>query len=64
MPLALTDNGLKLVMVAARGLPPEKRSVFLERLAAQLARIRRPGDADVERAAHTALRGLMHAPTA
>jgi hypothetical protein len=55
--LALTDNRLAIVMTAARSLSPEKRSVFLQRVAAQLARVRRPGDADVERAAQMALRG-------
>jgi hypothetical protein len=64
MPLALTDNGLKLVMVAARGLPIEKRSTYLERIAAQLARVRRPTDVGVEQAARIALRGLMQAPAA
>jgi hypothetical protein len=64
MPLALTDSGLRIVMAAATGLPPEKRQIFMERIAAQLSRIRRPGDADVERAARAALRGLMQAPTA
>jgi hypothetical protein len=44
-------------LTAAGGLPPEKRSVFLQRIAAQLARVRRPGDEDIERAAHAALRG-------
>jgi hypothetical protein len=64
VPLALTDSGLKLVMAAAGGLPPEKRSVFLQRIAAQLDRIRRPADADIERAARLALKGLMQAPAA
>jgi len=57
MPLALSDSQLAAVMAAAASLPLEKRSVFLERIAAQLACVRRPGDADVERAAQMALRG-------
>jgi hypothetical protein len=57
MPLALSDKQLQIVTLAAGGPPPEKRSVFLQRLAAQLAQIRRPGDADVEHAARAALRG-------
>jgi hypothetical protein len=62
--LALSDSQLATVMTAASGLSLDKRSVFLERIVAQLARVRRPGDADVERAAHTALRGLMQEPAA
>jgi len=34
--LALTDSQLQLVMAAAGGLSPEKRSLFLERIAARL----------------------------
>jgi hypothetical protein len=60
MPLALTDSGLRIVTAAAAGLPPEKRSVYLKRVAAQLIQIRRPTDADIERAARMALRGLLH----
>jgi hypothetical protein len=51
-------------MAIAVSVPVEKRDVFLQRLAAQLCRIRRPGDADVERAARAALKGLMQAPAA
>jgi hypothetical protein len=64
MPLALTDVQLKIVLAAAAGLPIEKRGTLLERIAANLARVRRPDDADVKRAARAALRGLMHAPAA
>ena len=38
---ALTDAQLALVMTAAGGLPVEKRSVFLERVAARLPPSRR-----------------------
>jgi hypothetical protein len=62
--LALSDSQLATVMAAATGLPPDKRSVFLERIAAQLGQIRRPSDADVERAARAALKGLLQAPAA
>jgi hypothetical protein len=67
MPLALTDSQLRAVMAAAGSLPPEKRTIFLERLAAQLPHLtggQHPGDGDIERAAHAALRGLMQAPAA
>jgi hypothetical protein len=67
MPLALSDKQLQLVMAAAGSLSPEKRDAFLQRLAAQLQFVtggRRPGDADIERAARQALKGLMQAPAA
>jgi hypothetical protein len=38
---ALTDTQLEIVMVAAGSVPVEKRSVFLERVAARL-RLRAP----------------------
>jgi hypothetical protein len=57
--LALTE--LATVMTAARGLSPEKRSVFLERVAARL-QLRGPRftAADLDDAVRTALRGLIH----
>jgi hypothetical protein len=64
MPLALNDSQLRVVMAIAGGVPVEKRDVFLQRLAGQLTRIRRPVDADVEHAARQALKGLMQAPAA
>ena len=64
MPLALSDSGLRIVMTAAAGLPPEKRSTFMERIAALLGQIRRPSDADIRRAVHAALRGVMQSPAA
>ena len=45
--LALNDTRLALVMTAAGGLPAEKRSVFLERVAARL-RLRGPRFTDAE----------------
>ena len=51
-------------MAAAGPLPVEKRGTFLQRVAAELGRVRRPGDRDVERATTAALRGLMHEPAA
>jgi len=58
--LALNDTRLALVMTAAGGLPAEKRSVFLERVAARL-RLRGPRftDADLGAAIQTALTGLI-----
>ena len=57
---ALTDAQLALVMTAAGGLPVEKRSVFLERVAARL-RLHGPRftDADLGAAMQVALTGLI-----
>ena len=57
---ALTDTQLEIVMVAAGPLPAEKRSVFLERIAARL-RLRGPRftDADLDAAIQAALTGLI-----
>jgi len=61
--IALSDRQLALVTAAAEPLEPEKRSVFLRRLAAHLGRVRQPGDQDVEVAARRALQGLLqHEP--
>jgi hypothetical protein len=62
--LVLNDSGLRIVTAIAANLPVEKRQLYLERVAAALARVRRPGDADVESAARAAMRGLMQAPAA
>ena len=57
---ALTDAQLEIVMVAAGGLPAEKRSVFLERVAAR-QQLRGPNftDADLGAAIQVALTGLI-----
>jgi hypothetical protein len=51
-------------MAAAGPLDPTKRTVLTERIAAELKRVRRPGDQDIEAATRVALRGLLHAPAA
>ena len=58
--LALNDNQLQIVMTDAGSLPVEKRSVFLERVAARL-RLRglRLTDADLGAAIQAALTGLI-----
>jgi len=58
--LALSDSQLQIVMTAAGGLPVEKRSVFLERVAARL-QLRGPHftDADLGAAIQAALTGLI-----
>ena len=57
---ALNDAQLEIVMVAAGSLPAEKRSVFLERVAARL-RLRGPRftDQDLGAAIQAALTGLI-----
>jgi hypothetical protein len=63
--LALSDDQLAIVMTAAGVLPPEKRSVFLERIAARL-NLRDPrlpiSDTDLSKAIRSALTGLAPAP--
>ena len=60
----LTDSQLDIVMDAARAVPVERRSVFLERTAAML-RLRRPfTDDDVADVVRLALCGLVQTPTA
>jgi hypothetical protein len=58
--LTLADGELAAVMNASKNLPYEKRSLFLERLAAQLKLRSVPIETAVERA----LRGLLHGPAA
>jgi hypothetical protein len=62
--IALTDQQLEIVMAAATPLPPEKRALLLERLAAHLQLYGRRGgrgfgDVDVGLALSAALRGLV-----
>jgi len=59
--LALNDKQLELVMTAAKGLAPgEKRSLFLERVAAKLElRGHHLSDVDLETAIRLALTGLI-----
>jgi hypothetical protein len=61
--IALSDHQLDMIMVAATPLPPEKRVILLERVAAHLQLHGRRagrgfGDVDVRLAISAALRGL------
>ena len=47
------------MLIAARGLPVEKRSVFLQRVASDLELRRQSQRIDVDRAISVALRGLV-----
>jgi hypothetical protein len=62
--LALDDDQLAVVMLAASGLDPEKRSVFLERVAARLRLQPRFTDDDLDKAIRMALIGLAHSSAA
>jgi hypothetical protein len=64
--LALTDRQLQTVMTAASSLPVEKRSLFLERIAARLRLIgiARFNDTELDDAVRAALHGLLQAPAA
>jgi hypothetical protein len=62
--IALPDRQLEIAMTAAAGLPPEKRAILLERVAAHLQlRGRRAGrgfgDVDVGLAIAAAFPGLV-----
>jgi hypothetical protein len=57
--VTLTDSQLDIVTNTARKLPPEKRSVYLERVVAVLQRRGRFNDADVGTIAQAALHGLV-----
>jgi hypothetical protein len=57
--LALSDQQLAAVMIAAGPVPPEKRGLFLERIAARLRLLRRFDDAELDQAVALALCGLI-----
>lgn len=58
--ISLSDSQLDIITNAARELPPEKRSVYLERIVAVLQRRGRMfDDADVGAIAQAALTGLV-----
>jgi len=57
--LALSDSQLATVMVAAGGLPVDKRGTLPERVAARLALRGRFNDADLDEAVRVALRELI-----
>jgi hypothetical protein len=61
--ISLNDAQLKTVMAAASHVPHEKRSQFLERIAAAMLALRGRGhftDRDVGDAVKMALVGLVH----
>jgi hypothetical protein len=67
MTLGLSDSQLRYVTAAAQPLPVEKRSLFLQRLAAHLEKAgvnHHPSNADIESAVRAALRGLVQLPAA
>jgi hypothetical protein len=64
--LALSDSQLKTLMTFAADIPPDKRSMFLERVGAMLAMRGRGhfNDEDVADVARLALTGLTRQPAA
>src|SRR5262245_48242692 len=62
MPLSLSDHQLALVSDAAKSLSPEKRGVYLQRIAAVLELRGRFSDDDVAVVAKLALTGGGDAP--
>jgi hypothetical protein len=59
--LALTDPQLKIVMAAAAAVLPDRRSLFLERVAAMLVLRGRFDDNDVRTVTTLAAQGLLQA---
>jgi hypothetical protein len=65
-PISLSDRQLETVLAAAGPLPPDKRTLLLERIGAML-NLRGRGhfnDADVDAAIRRAIEGLLHEPAA
>jgi hypothetical protein len=62
--ISLSDHQLKVVMAAAAGIDPDRRDVFLQRVAAMLKLRGRFSDADVADVAKLALTGLALPPAA
>jgi hypothetical protein len=63
-PVALSDDALRMVMLAARPVEPEKRSLLLERIAARLDLNGAFTDNDVEASIGSGLAGLIYEPAA
>jgi hypothetical protein len=63
MPLALTDNQLDQVMVAARDLPASKRCALLEAVAIELREHPKFSDTDLDRAMRNALAAIRERPS-
>jgi len=57
--ISLSDSQLQVVVQAARCLDPEKRSIYLQRVASIL-KFRPTTDRDVAEATQLALCGLVH----
>jgi hypothetical protein len=60
MPLALSDAQLQTLMIFAADIPPEKRSIFMERIEAMLRVRHRFDDSDVAEISRLAACGLIH----
>ena len=62
--ISLSDAQLRTIMAVAGTLDQDKRSTFLQRIAAQLEQRGRFSDDDVVHTAQLALNGLVHHPAA
>ena len=62
--LALSDDQLATVMIAASKVPAEKRGVFLEHVVARLSLHARFTAAEFDDTVHLALRGLIQEKSA
>ena len=60
--ISLSDNQLGAIVAVAGVLEQDKRSTFLERVAARLEQRGRLNDDDVAQVAQSALRGLVQHP--
>ena len=57
--ISLSDTRLQLIMIAGAGLEPERRDIFLQRVASMLNLRGRYQDRDVSEVADLALCGLV-----
>jgi hypothetical protein len=57
--IALSDQQLDVVMTAAKGIAPERRDIFLQRIGAMLKLRYRFDDTDVAEVTALALHGLV-----
>ena len=62
--VSLTPGQMEIISLAAKMLPPEKKSVLLSRVASKLALRGRFTDADVSDALKISLYGLLQAESA
>jgi hypothetical protein len=62
--ISLSDEQLRVVMTAARGLSPERRDIFLQRIFSMLKLRGHFDDSDLNEVVQLALCGLAQQPAA